>query len=62
VGLGRAFLYAQSAYGAAGITHIVRILEREIVTGMRLLGASNVKDLTPDMVQLVDWQPLVAKL
>jgi len=32
------------------VTKIVRILEREIVTGMRLLGASNVRELTLDMV------------
>jgi len=62
VGLGRPFLYAQSAYGAAGVVKIVRILEREIVTAMRLLGASNVKDLRPEMIERVDWQPLGAKL
>jgi L-lactate dehydrogenase (cytochrome) len=34
------------------VAKIVRILEREIVTGMRLLGASNVRELTPEMVSL----------
>ncbi|KAF8622249.1 hypothetical protein AX15_007188 [Amanita polypyramis BW_CC] len=62
VGLGRAFLYAQGAYGAAGVTKIVQILEREIVTGMRLLGASTVKDLKFELVERVDWQPLKTKL
>ncbi|CAL1696102.1 unnamed protein product [Somion occarium] len=61
VGLGRPFLYAQSAYGAAGVVKTIRILEREIVTAMRLIGARTVKDLVPDMVERVDWQPL-AKL
>jgi len=28
----------------------VRILEREIVYGMQLLGASNVRELVPEMV------------
>jgi len=62
VGLGRPFLYAQSAYGAAGVVKVIRILEQEIVRGMRLLGASNVKELKPEMVERVDWQPLGAKL
>ncbi|KAJ7786460.1 FMN-dependent dehydrogenase-domain-containing protein [Mycena metata] len=58
VGLGRPFLYAQSAYGEAGVVKIVRILEREILTGMRGLGATSVKDLRPEMVERVDWDPL----
>ncbi|PFH54603.1 hypothetical protein AMATHDRAFT_52242 [Amanita thiersii Skay4041] len=62
VGLGRPFLYAQGAYGVSGVTKIIQILEREIVTGMRLLGVSAVKDLAPDMVERVDWQPLATKL
>ncbi|KAL6302198.1 FMN-dependent dehydrogenase-domain-containing protein [Sparassis latifolia] len=61
VGLGRAFMYAQSAYGEEGVIHTVRILEREILTGMRLMGATNVGELVPEMVERVDWQP-VSKL
>ncbi|KAL0579604.1 hypothetical protein V5O48_002376 [Marasmius crinis-equi] len=49
VGFGRAFLYAQSAYGEAGCDKIIQILEREILTGMRLMGASTIKDLRPEM-------------
>ncbi|KAH0590571.1 hypothetical protein H2248_000711 [Termitomyces sp. 'cryptogamus'] len=63
VGLGRPFLYAQSAYGVAGVVKIVHILEREILTAMRLLGARSVQDLKPELVERVDWQPLLcAKL
>ncbi|KAF5356309.1 hypothetical protein D9756_003883 [Leucocoprinus leucothites] len=63
VGLGRPFLYAQSAYGAPGVVKAVQILRREIVTAMRLIGASTVDDLRPEMVERVDWQPrLPAKL
>ncbi|KAF8216084.1 FMN-dependent dehydrogenase-domain-containing protein [Mycena galopus ATCC 62051] len=58
VGLGRPFLYAQSAYGEAGVVKLVRILEREITTGMKGLGAVSVKDLKPEMVERVDWEPL----
>ncbi|KAL0951018.1 hypothetical protein HGRIS_007759 [Hohenbuehelia grisea] len=57
VGIGRPFLYAQSAYGAKGVTKIIKILEREIITGMRLLGASTTGDLRPELVERVDWQP-----
>ncbi|KAJ3760979.1 FMN-dependent dehydrogenase-domain-containing protein [Lentinula raphanica] len=49
VGLGRPFLYAQSAYGEVGVRKIISILEREIVTTMRLMGVSNIGELTPDM-------------
>ncbi|KAF7339355.1 hypothetical protein MSAN_02149400 [Mycena sanguinolenta] len=58
VGLGRPFLYAQSAYGEAGVVKIVQILEREIISGMRGLGAASIKDLKPEMVERVDWEPL----
>jgi len=62
VGLGRPFLYAQSAYGVAGVSKLIQILRREIVTAMQLVGASSVNDLVPEMIQRVDWQPLQAKL
>ncbi|KAI5479100.1 acetolactate synthase [Pseudohyphozyma bogoriensis] len=54
VGLGRPFLYAQSAYGEDGVVRTVRIMEEEIITGMRLLGAPTLKDLKPEMVQCLD--------
>ncbi|KAF9015295.1 FMN-dependent dehydrogenase-domain-containing protein [Cyathus striatus] len=63
VGLGRPFLYAQSAYGVAGVLKIIQVLEREILTAMRLLGASSIQDLNPSMIERVDWQPpLCSKL
>lgn len=57
VGMGRPFLYAQSAYGEAGVAKVVQILQREIVTAMKLVGASSVKELVPEMVEQVNWQP-----
>jgi L-lactate dehydrogenase (cytochrome) len=63
VGLGRAFLYAQSAYGEAGVVHLVRILQREIKFGMESLGVRSIDQLSPEMVERVDWQPAIpAKL
>ncbi|KAF8845526.1 hypothetical protein BDN67DRAFT_961886 [Paxillus ammoniavirescens] len=60
VGLGRAFLYAQSAYGEAGVVHLVRMLQRDIKFGMESLGVRSVDQLLPEMVERVDWQPVVA--
>lgn len=62
VGLGRAFLYAQSAYGEAGAIHLVRILEREIKFAMASLGVRTIDQLAPELVERVDWQPLGSKL
>ncbi|KZP15029.1 hypothetical protein FIBSPDRAFT_867647 [Athelia psychrophila] len=62
VGLGRAFLYAHSAYGEAGVIKTVRILEREIVSGMQMLGARNISELVPEMVEKVDWHIMASKL
>ncbi|TFY62168.1 hypothetical protein EVJ58_g4049 [Rhodofomes roseus] len=62
VGLGRAFHFAMSAYGEAGVIQTIRILQREIVLGMRLLGVTSLQELTPDLVERVDWQPLLAKM
>lgn len=42
--------YLLQAYGEAGVVKIIRILEREIVSGMKLLGASSIQDLVPEMV------------
>jgi len=57
VGLGRAFLYAQSAYGEVGVVHMVRILQREIRFVMQSLGVQKISQLVPQMVERVDWQP-----
>ncbi|KAJ3726995.1 FMN-dependent dehydrogenase-domain-containing protein [Lentinula raphanica] len=58
VGLGRPFLYALSAYGEVGVSKLISILEREIVTSMRLLGAARISDLTPELIERVDWEPV----
>lgn len=62
VGIGRPFLYALSAYGEEGVEHLVRIFESEIIRGMRLLGATKLSELVPEMVEKVDWQPILARL
>ena len=43
------------AYGEAGVIKIVQILEREMITGMRLLGATRVEELVPEMVSTLKY-------
>ncbi|KAJ3887196.1 FMN-dependent dehydrogenase-domain-containing protein [Lentinula edodes] len=62
VGLGRPFLYALSAYGEAGVIKLLDILRREITISMRLLGAASIRDLTPEVVERVDWEPVQRQL
>lgn len=38
------------AYGDKGVERIIKILEGEVVRCMRLLGASTIADLVPEMV------------
>ncbi|GAA6011297.1 hypothetical protein JCM10207_008290 [Rhodosporidiobolus poonsookiae] len=51
VGLGRPFLYANSAYGADGVSKAITILSEELHMAMRLLGANTIADLKPEMVE-----------
>ncbi|GAB1519922.1 hypothetical protein RhiTH_002993 [Rhizoctonia solani] len=51
VGLGRTFLFANGTYGEKGVVKAVRILRNEIETGMRLLGATSLDQLRPEMVE-----------
>lgn len=41
------------AYGAAGVIKVIRILEREVLLGMRMLGARSVSELVPEMVGIL---------
>ena len=50
VGIGRPFLFAMSAYGLPGVDRAMQLLKDEMVMNMRLIGASKVEELTPDMV------------
>ncbi|KAG7193630.1 Cytochrome b2, mitochondrial precursor [Scheffersomyces spartinae] len=52
VGLGRAFLYANSAYGEDGVKKAIQLLKSEMYLDMKLLGVSKIEDLTPDLLDL----------
>lgn len=45
VGLGRVFLYANSAYGEQGVRRACQLLKDEIAMNMRLLGVTKIEDL-----------------
>lgn len=53
VGLGRPFLYAQSGYGQQGAERAVEIMREEIERCMRLLGVTSIRQLTPEMVEVL---------
>ncbi|KAE9411536.1 glyoxylate dehydrogenase [Gymnopus androsaceus JB14] len=50
VGVGRGFLYAFCSYGEAGVEKAFKILGDELEMNMRLLGARNLKEIKPEMV------------
>ncbi|KAB5554643.1 FMN-dependent dehydrogenase-domain-containing protein [Coniochaeta sp. 2T2.1] len=52
VGIGRPFLYAMSAYGFNGVDRAMQLLKDEMEMNMRLIGAQNVEQLNPSMVDV----------
>ncbi|KAG8888070.1 hypothetical protein FRB98_008407 [Tulasnella sp. 332] len=50
VGLGRAFIYASSSYGQDGVEKAIQILNDEFEMNLRLLGAQNLTEIVPSMV------------
>jgi L-lactate dehydrogenase (cytochrome) len=46
VGLGRPFLYANSAYGENGVRKLIQVLKGELEMDMRLLGVTKIDDIT----------------
>ncbi|KAJ9099932.1 hypothetical protein QFC21_003937 [Naganishia friedmannii] len=53
VGLGRPFLWAQTAYGEQGVIRTIRIMESEIVMAMRLLGLTRLDQVGPQHVECI---------
>lgn len=53
VGLGRTFLFAQSAYGTDGVVKAVDLIRAEVELGMRLLGVTRIEDLGPQYVEVL---------
>ncbi|KAL7408904.1 FMN-dependent dehydrogenase-domain-containing protein [Mrakia frigida] len=51
VGMGRPFLYAQTAYKDRGVVKAIEIMEEEIKLGMRLLGVTSIDQLGPEYIE-----------
>jgi len=51
-GIGRPFLYAMSAYGIDGVDRAMQLLKDEMEMNMRLIGASSLADLSPELVDV----------
>jgi len=54
VGLGRAFLYANSVWGEEGCTRVIEIMREEIEVGMQLLGVTRLEELSAARVRFVE--------
>jgi L-lactate dehydrogenase (cytochrome) len=52
--IGRAYLYGLMAGGRAGVDRTLQILEKDMARTMALLGVSNISELTPDHVRLLN--------
>ncbi len=50
VGIGRPFLYAMSGYGQEGVERAMQLLKDELEMNMRLVGAANMADLHPELL------------
>ncbi|KZT55325.1 hypothetical protein CALCODRAFT_455628 [Calocera cornea HHB12733] len=50
VGMGRPFWFSNAAYGEEGVVKLIDIMAEEIATTMRLLGATRISELRPEMV------------
>lgn len=62
VGIGRPFLYAMSTYGLAGVSRAMQLLRDEMVMNMRLIGAANIHQLTPDLIDASNLKSHVASI
>jgi L-lactate dehydrogenase (cytochrome) len=50
--IGRAYLYGAMAAGQSGVEKVVEMFRFEMETAMKLMGAKNLTELTPDFVNI----------
>ncbi len=48
--LGRAYLYALSAEGEAGVANLLGLIERELRVAMALTGIKSIDEISPDIL------------
>jgi L-lactate dehydrogenase (cytochrome) len=49
--IGRPWLWALAARGEQGLTDYLRVLQREIVVSMALMGVNRIAEITPDLLE-----------
>ncbi|KAG8878013.1 Cytochrome b2, mitochondrial precursor [Tulasnella sp. 331] len=54
VGFGRSFLYANAAYGEAGVGKTIKLLRGEIANAMQQIGLRSLAECKPDMVKYME--------
>ncbi|WP_425040457.1 alpha-hydroxy acid oxidase [Primorskyibacter sp. S187A] len=54
VGVGRHYLYALAAAGQPGVERALELMRNEIERDLKLMGARNVADLSPDNIRMLD--------
>ena len=50
--IGRAYLYGAMAAGKNGVEKVVEILRFEMETALKLMGAKNLSELSPDFINI----------
>ena len=50
VGFGRPWVWGLGAFGEAGVERVIQIIQAEIVAAMQQVGATTIKELTPNLV------------
>ncbi|KAB8670396.1 hypothetical protein FH972_026309 [Carpinus fangiana] len=58
VGMGRHFLYSLT-YGQEGVEHLIDLMKDELETSMRMIGVTDVSQISPDYVNTGDVDHLV---
>jgi isopentenyl diphosphate isomerase/L-lactate dehydrogenase-like FMN-dependent dehydrogenase len=54
VAIGRTALWGLIADGAAGVNRTLELLKEEMAVAVALVGQTNVRGLTPDLIRRVD--------
>ena len=50
VGFGRPWVWGLGAFGEAGVERVIQIIQAEITAAMQQVGATSIKELTPNLV------------
>ncbi len=49
--IGRPWVFATAGAGEAGLTALLDVFQREIATGMALMGVNSIAEITPEMIE-----------